>query len=435
MGIYDFQLRGTMRDAPGIPFEKSFSIEVPEPASLNARTDFEPLRLNDRMVFEGDSGFATSSNVQTYRSLIVPMIGGKLRMPLGWNQATGGQTTSQMVTQIAAVNATNPDLVVVRGGGNDDDATDAAAETTINNLQAMVEGYTSRFVVIGTRTPLFSPHTLTPEREARRLYINSRIRAMASDRVRVADMDLASMTDRDFSDGRHPNQFGLYKGTPLFANAINALIDPKADPLALWNSPDNVLFARGKDPSFMEGGGAFVNSDGGTVNRAPGSGTSDGIPNGWKITNPTSLSVTVDRVDRGDGTCGWRVRGSGIAKAAGRIKLSATCTRSPAAVAKQTNEQWIGYDQAADEQGVGNVGMFSTSSLDWTPGRSQDTGYAAAPGLPAVTGAVLRTAQAGAYGTSGLTSFTQSVEVFVQPGEVFFDRTFYKPYAALVKAG
>jgi lysophospholipase L1-like esterase len=404
---------------------------VPAPAPA-------PLAFNDRLVFEGDSEFATSSGVQAYPSLIVPKIGGKLRMPVGWNQATGGQTTTQMVTQIASVNATNPNLVVLLAGTNDDKSSDAAAATTISNLQQMVKSYTSRFVVIGTILPRFGASAMGAAQEKRRQEINAAIRAMASNRVRVVDGEVLGLTASDFIDGLHPNQFGSHKVSTAFAAAINELLDPAADPLALYKSPTNVLFARGKDTSFSKGGGTVDNTGAGAINgittAAAAAGTSAGIPLGWIVTNPTSLSITVTRVDRGDGTFGCRIQASGTAAAAGRIQLRTTITRSPAAVAGQTNEQWVGFDQAANEQGVGSVGMLSTSSLDWTPGRSQDTGFAKGPGLPAMSG-VLRTAQQGSYGTSGLTSFTQYIEIFVQPGTVIFDRTFYKPYAALVTAG
>lgn len=403
------------------------------------------LPFNSRLVYEGDSEFATSSSVQTYPGLIVPLAGGRFRLPIGWNQASGGQTTSQMVTQLDSVNTKLPDVVVLLAGTNDDKSSDTARDTIISNLQQMVAGYLTggaKYVVIGTILPRFAEGAITAAAETRRLFINNAIRLMASASVKVVDLETLPLSAADFIDGLHPNQLGQQKVSNAFATVLKS-ISEAVDPLELWDTAPNVLYSRGKDPSFTSGGGIIDNTGTGTINGISSPQASaiadNGIPLGWLVTNPTPLALTVSRVPMEDGTSGCRIQGSGTVTVAGqRIQLRATLTRSPAAVAGQINEQWVGFNQAADMRGIGNIGMMSTSTIDWSPGRSINTGVAgvdAGTGLPAITGGVLRTAQNQAYATTGLTSFTQYIELLTVPGTVSFDVTFYKPYSALVTAG
>lgn len=151
------------------------------------------------------------------------LLGGRLLLPIGYNQGVSSDTTTMMLARQATGLALNPNVYLIEGGTNDDTST--WQSLSIPNIAAMVAAALAlpsvRFVVLRTLSKR-SDITFNP---ALLLAFNNSIRAMAAPRVVISDWDASSFNPvTNTTDGLHPDTRGAYILAKVDAAAITARI-------------------------------------------------------------------------------------------------------------------------------------------------------------------------------------------------------------------
>ena len=161
------------------------------------------------------------------------------------HEGIGGKTIGQMSAMFDLVKAQNPDIVLLIAGTNDMGTGWETAHTRLTNLVNYILGYSSvDYVVLGTIPPRIdtrSYHTSGCPNEAyldpRHVSYNTKIKAMASARVKVVDMYplIKKYNDGngpgDMADCRHPDQSGYEKmGTAWYNTRARRAARPRTRP-------------------------------------------------------------------------------------------------------------------------------------------------------------------------------------------------------------
>ncbi|MGE7415836.1 FG-GAP-like repeat-containing protein [Methylobacterium tarhaniae] len=175
---------------------------------------------NPRLVVEGDS--LSASGIWIPYALQAASASNRFALPSGYNQAVGGETALQMMSQVGAVNAIKPDVVVLLAGTNDL-GLGATASTVYNRLKTMWKSYLDAgadYVVAVDIPPRNDPGWMKNyfTLEARRIQLNNLINHLANDadlanyknRIKIAK-DFSLNPSADTIDGIHENAAGAKK--------------------------------------------------------------------------------------------------------------------------------------------------------------------------------------------------------------------------------
>lgn len=114
--------------------------------------------------------------------------GSGLSIPSAGQRAVIGETTTQILARLAAINAAACNIVLLDGGTNDVLGSVAAA-TIIANRSAMNAGCTANLIIACTIPKPIGAAALTGAQELIRQAANTGIRAQASSRVIIFDLD------------------------------------------------------------------------------------------------------------------------------------------------------------------------------------------------------------------------------------------------------
>jgi hypothetical protein len=187
---------------------------------------------NPRLVVEGDS--LSASGIWVPYALQTASASNTFDLPTGYNQAVGGETALQMMGEIGAVNALNPDVVVLLAGTNDI-SRGASAITIYGRLKSIWKQYLddgADYVVAVDVIPRNDPGWMKSYiiKEPTRIFLNILINNYAT------DPDLANYKDRihvvgdfgfnpstDTIDGLHENDIGAQKLGSAIGNVLARL--------------------------------------------------------------------------------------------------------------------------------------------------------------------------------------------------------------------
>gem|GEM_PF-5615056 len=199
-------------------------------------------------------------------------------LPVGYNQAIGGQTAQQMATQTAAVTAINPKVVCFHGGTNDL-ASAATTATIFSAIESCRDDYVAggvEKVIILKILPRFGTAALAPDREIVRGEVNALVDTLADSSTIILSLEsefIESLT----VDGLHPNSDGANLLGNKFAATLNSLFE-STDITELNDTDSNIL--------KNVGANYLLTGVGGSKYRATGS-----VATGWGVAQ-SNLAVS-----------------------------------------------------------------------------------------------------------------------------------------------
>lgn len=328
------------------------------------------LPLNSRLVCEGDSQF----NAGTVASDILAhsmLTGGRFYMPSGYNQATASETVAQMLTQVSAINARQPDVVLFRGGTNDLGNGVRAINLIRDDIKACADAYLAGGAKVVVIMEVLNRNdtswlALSQARRDDRVALNLLIRALDNGTtIRVVRVDDAVFDPSIYTfDGLHQTWDGSFLMGAAFAAVTNTLIvqdsilDFYLDAANFWPNPQLTgtagAFAGSPTPTGQV-------SDQHTLNTS-GTGL---VAVGSKVANANGVAI------------GDRVVVSGTPDAAARgVTILKTCT-IPGAIG-DAYEAWCQFDLAAGSAFIRAINI-SMSGVGQTPNRGVDKIMSALP--------------------------------------------------------
>lgn len=381
-----------------------------------------PLVLDSRLSSEGDS-ITAGSNGPMWSEFSMMAEGGSNFRPNGWNNAVGGTTTVQMLARQTAFLATKPRAATFLGGTNDltgyPTDTPAIIAARIQQWIANCFAANVQYVVICKVLPRNDATwlALSASRQNDRLLLNQIIATFAvPGKVFVVDLESTFNPTTMTGEGLHPN----YIGAPLlgygFASGLTSFTTPGLDPLAIFNTSGNILFAGGMNPQLA----------GTTGTPTPSNLVTGQVATLWSIqTNDTTLTAVCSKVLAPDGvTAAQRIVVSGTCTTAGRV---VTMSRS-APYNGQPGQQYeaaVGFSLATGATGLRAlyISCDTGQSMNSTQTGNMD-------GTQAYTG-VLRAPPNTPLTVVDTSMNTQLVMGF-NAGTVAADITFWKPWVRQV---
>lgn len=208
------------------------------------------LALHSRAAAEGDSITAGSSG-PTYMQFALSRTRGRFYTPIGWNQATGGQTAAQMAAQVAAVTALNPKVVFFLSGTNDLSGTADTPAQIFANQRLCVDAYRAagaRVVFICTlpRNDALWLGLTQARRDDRVTLVNLQ---RAQTDVGLVDLEATFNPTTMCDDGLHPNYLGAITIGHAAGDVANAYV-VQDDVLANYLGADNFLVGAAENPAL-----------------------------------------------------------------------------------------------------------------------------------------------------------------------------------------
>lgn len=365
-----------------------------------------PLAVNSRIVMEGDS-ITAGSNGPQYSWYIQALTNAGLFFPVGWNQATGGETAQQMATQTAAITSLLPDVVTLLAGTNDLGGTARTPAQIFADIQTCVNAYISggaKAVVVSTVLPRNGTNVLTSPREADRVALNTLISGMASDKIKIVNIEASFNPTTDCSDGLHPNWAGARKLGEAFSAALVAISAP--------NNQSSVYL----DAANLCGATAMT----GTSGNKSGTLVSGVVADGWTVEENGGMTVVCSKVID-NGVEKQRMLISGTNSANGNIVR----------LRKSFNAN-VSTSQLVDEMMEISVSGLSGASSMYIDANTAKTPSQVATGTftTLLSNALFRPQQT--VNASALTSIYLSVVLTFNAGVVGADITVGKPYLKVI---
>lgn len=326
--------------------------------SLSDRTPgglaLPPLPLHSRIVFEGDSITAGSSGPQ-FSIFALTRSKGRFFAPPGWNKGFGGETAAQMATQVAAVTALNPKVVVLLAGTNDLSGSADTAAAIFANIRTCVNAYKAAGArVISVCVLPRNDAVWDAAEETRRLALNTLIRGQTD--VRVVDVESTFNPTTMCDDGLHPNWRGAIHLGHAVGDQLNNWI--AGDVLTLYDQAGNFLVGSGDNPTFT-----------GTTGTKTGTPVPTGnVPTGWIVEHNAAgggLNVASSIITL-NGRPAVRLQVSGTCDINGRV-VNLRNAVAYNGVAGEFWEMWWDFSLASGAQNVRHITATTDTAMVPTP--------------------------------------------------------------------
>lgn len=209
------------------------------------------------------------------------------RRPIGFNDATGGETAEQMTSQIADVLANSPELVYF-GAGTNDIKNGRTADQITRDISVCVYGYLNggaKYVYLFKVLPrVYGANEFTEAQLEIMRSVNNYIDTLASSDNRIACEGSVDWFAADYTDdGTHPNWRGAYERARRNKDSLNAFWNDRTVIFAPYSS-DNILKSLSLNPE-MEGSTGSSNAVNGTI-------TGD-IPSNWLVAQEADVDTVV----------------------------------------------------------------------------------------------------------------------------------------------
>lgn len=349
-------IRATASNSAGTVSASSAAVTVSSSATL--------LTSGARLAVEGDSlaaGDKTGAHNFTYYALMKTR--GRYYYPrsgncaIGGTQVVGGAQPMSGTTRLNAVAAQAPAVVCFIGGHNDIEA-GSSASATLAGIQACLDSYFAngaQYVVIGTVPPVNT--ILQPAwdstKEATRVALNNSIKALASAKIKVVDIDAvgldltAAATTYQTGDGTHYNMLGAKLIGDAFAVPMNAIMDT-SEIIGLYTDASNLLAS--SNP-------AMTGTTGGKVS-GTGPVPTGNVPDNWRvISNAPGVSTACDVVTL-NGSSALQITTSGTATGTNaEIRIQTLTNTTIVGNPGDAFEGWIECRIGAGQQNLRAVGL------------------------------------------------------------------------------
>lgn len=365
------------------------------------------LEVNSRIVMEGDS-ITAGSNGPQYSWYIQALTGAGLFFPVGWNQAVGGQTAQQMATQVASVTVLSPDVVTLLAGTNDLSGTARTPAQIFADIQTCVNGYIAAgagAVIVSTVLPRNGSSALTAPREMDRVALNALIIGMASNTVKIVNIESTFNPSTDCDDGLHPNWAGARKIGEAFSSALVAISETN-NQSTIYTDAGNIC------------GAAAMVGTGGTKS---GTGVTGSVADGWVVEENGGMTVVCSKVTE-----------NGVEKQ--RLLISGTNSTNGSIVRlRKSFSANVSTSQLVDEIIEITASNIVGASTLIVGAATANTPSDVASGVfnTVLTNALLRPQQS-ANGSAITSIYTQAAVFKFNAGTVSADITIGKPYLKVI---
>jgi len=322
------------------------------------RSSLDVANINDRIGIVGDSRGA-----DRLPWVISILLGGRGYMPIGYNHAVGGWEATDMLPDVADVNADQFDVLFFTEGYNS--LTTGAGETGASlyeQQRTLVDyylnsGYT-KTVFMCLNPPTFadvSGYQLTEAQDTQRKILNNLWLANTDPRVVVED-ELEWVTSDMFSDGLHDNMAGAWIRLSNSAYKIRALFERSPVIRDIFTS-DNIIHTTSKNP-------ALALLTGGNLNPVNGASVTGDVPRDWQVAGDGAITVVSEILENhfGLGVNGVKLTISGTPlNSTSNVKFKPQYSLVSGGLIGEGFEAFIDFELLEGATGISNIQTVATT--------------------------------------------------------------------------